>query len=40
MSLTVWPNGYIAFQSLAIYNTDNLPRSLKTTKLVQKFAKY
>ena len=27
-------------QYLDIYNNDNLPRSIKMPKLVQKFAKY
>ena len=38
----MWPDGYIIIiiQSLAIYNNDNLPSSIKMTKLVQKFDKY
>ena len=35
---TVWPDGYITIQSLAIYNNDNLP--IKIPRLVKKFAKY
>ena len=39
--LSVWPDGYITFQSWVIYNNDNLPsNSTKMAKLVQKFAKY
>ena len=37
---TVWPDGYNAFQYLAIYNNDNLPHIIKMPKLEQKFAKY
>ena len=37
---SVWPDGYITIQSLAIYNNDNLPRSKKMRKFMQKFAKY
>ena len=29
LSCTVWPDGYIIFQSLAIFNSCNLPRSNK-----------
>ena len=36
----VWPDGYKTIQYLAIYNNDNLPRSIKMPKLLQKFAKY
>ena len=36
----VWPYGNNTIQSLAIYNNDNLPCSIKMPKLVQKFAKY
>ena len=37
---SVWPDGYFTFQSLIIYNNnDSLPRSIKMTKLVQKFPK-
>ena len=37
---TVWPDGYITIQSLAIYNNDNLPFGIKMPKLEQMFGKY
>ena len=40
VSQTVWPDGCNTVQSLAIHNSDNLPRSIKMPKLVQKVAKY
>ena len=39
-SRSVWPDVYFTIQSLATYNNDNLPRSIKMPKLVQKFAKF
>ena len=38
-SQAVRPDGYVIIQSLAIYNNDNLPSSIKMPKKVQKFAK-
>ena len=36
-SLPVWPDGYIIIiQSLTIYNNDNLPSSIKMTKLLKR----
>ena len=37
---SVWPDGFIAIQSMANYNNDNLPSSIKMPKSRQKFAKY
>ena len=39
--IPVWQEGYIIIinQSLAIYNNDNLPSSIKMTNMVQKFDK-
>ena len=39
-SRSVWPDGFNIIQSLAIYNKDNFPSSIKMPKWVQKFAKY
>ena len=36
----VWPDGYIIIQYLSIYNSNNLPSSIKMPKLTQKFNKY
>ena len=30
---TVWPDGYIIFQSLAIYTNENLPNNIKIDKV-------
>ena len=38
-SQAVRPDGYVIIQSLAIYNNDNFPSSIKMPKKVQKFAK-
>ena len=32
----VWPNGYVIFQSLAIYVIKNLPHSIKIAKVSTK----
>ena len=34
-----WPNGYISFQYLAIYNVKKLPKHQKMPKEVQIFVK-
>ena len=42
MTASLWPDDYIIIiiQSLAIYNNDDFPISIKMPKLVRKFAKY
>ena len=37
---SVWPDGYIIIQSLATYNKEYLPSSIKMPKWVQRFATY
>ena len=33
VSETVWPDGSIIFSNLAIYNSENLPRSIKICQI-------
>ena len=33
----VWPDGFVIFQSLAIYNNDNMRSSIKIAKVGTKF---
>ena len=40
LNQSVWPDGYVTIQPLAIYNNEKLPSSIKMPKMAQNFAKY